>query len=382
MELFEFHIPEAAVGIIVVLLFMVFRRMARHAGKATGAVVAARSAPANSTPADVPPVAATGAPSATFTTFTTTTTTTAASQTNGELGVAEVTSVSCFGSATRAELELDAIGVPKRRVSAEVPAGLTLERGDRIYVMLDPNDDQTVSVLPPSMTGGQTLPKEGNRLDALVLGPQILRVGSKATGVVKAAESRPLANPALGARGMSKWALEFEVTPEQGWPYRADLTVTLSTPEKVQRIAHVGADVPLRYDPEDTKTIAIDSIAMGYGDPYASLANIANPLNQNATAVAPTVSAGVADGVGRSVAGALGSTGGDYRVVMIDGGPNKINAIKALRDLRPDLSLKAAKDIVESRWETNLFEGLSQPQAQAIGTMFEKVGSRVEVRLV
>jgi hypothetical protein len=30
----------------------------------------------------------------------------------------------------------------------------------------------------------------------------------------------------------------------------------------------VGADLHLRYDPLDLQTISIDSVAMGYGNPY------------------------------------------------------------------------------------------------------------------
>jgi hypothetical protein len=140
-----------------------------------------------------------------------------------------------------------------------------------VYVVLDPEDPSEVSIAPASITGVRKLPPTANRLDALVLGPQILTAGAKAKGVVKAAESIPLADPALAARGFSKWQLDIEVTPERGWPYRAELTISLSTPEKATRIARVGADVQLRYDPEHPKTIAIDSVAMGYDDPYAAL---------------------------------------------------------------------------------------------------------------
>jgi len=74
------------------------------------------------------------------------------------------------------------------------------------------------------------------------------------------------------------------------------------------------------------------------------------------------------------------ATGGDYKVVLIDGGDDKIHAIKTLREVRPDLSLKDAKDIIESRWETSLLEGVSESQAQTVRRMFEKSGAHVEVR--
>ncbi len=197
----------------------------------------------------------------------------------GELGVGEVISTSSITGSPVVSLELDAIGAPKRRVTADAIPGQSLDAGDRVYVQIDPNDRSAVTILPPSMTGGQTLPRGMNRLDALVLGPQILKAGAKAKAVVKAAEHIAMGEPVLAARGFSKWKLELEVTPERGWPYRTELTTSLSSPEKAARIAHVGAEFPVRYDPEDQKTVAIDSIALGYGDPYESIKSMVNFAN-------------------------------------------------------------------------------------------------------
>jgi hypothetical protein len=49
------------------------------------------------------------------------------------------------------------------------------------------------------------------------------------------------------------------------------LVISFTTLEKAQRAARVGAEVPIRYDPMDRQTFAIDSIAMGYGDPYEAV---------------------------------------------------------------------------------------------------------------
>ncbi len=251
------------------------------------------------------------------------------------LAVAEVLSVSSAATGTPlATLELDAIGAPKRRVTAEPAPGQSLERGQRLYVLLDPADPSTVSVAPLSMTGGQTLPEGSNRLDALVLGPQILQQGAKGKGVVKSAESTPLANPALAGRGFSKWMLTIEVTPERGWPFTAELTTSLSTPEKAARIAHAGAEVPIRYDPDDTKTIAIDSVALGYGDPYAQV---------QAMAGAPSVT---------------------VRTTIV-GGADKIEQIKMMRAMVPGMSLSAAKTMVEQAEAANLSFDQLRAQVQA-----------------
>jgi ribosomal protein L7/L12 len=277
----------------------------------------------------------------------------------GSVGVAEVLSVSSLVSGEpEATLELDAIGAPKRRVMARIPEGQTLARGDRVYVLLDPTDPSTVSIAPASMTGGQSLPQGANRLDALVLGPQILKSGARAKGVVKSAESLPMAESALAARGFSKWRLELEVTPERGWPYRAELTTSLSTPEKAARIAHAGAEVPLRYDPEDPPTIAIDSVEMGYGNPYENVMTRVSSVEPSVT-VSVT---GYAQGA----------------VVLIDTGQDKIGVIKALRDVHPGLSLNEAKNFVEGA--PSVLNGVvSDAEAEKIRQVLEAAGAIVRV---
>ncbi|QYE32949.1 ribosomal protein L7/L12 (plasmid) [Polymorphobacter sp. PAMC 29334] len=187
------------------------------------------------------------------------------------LGVGDILSVSSLTGARIATVQLDAIGEPKRRVTVDVPSAAELERGDRIYVELDPVDSSRAS-LPVSLGKGYKLPAGMSRLDAVVLGPSILLRGAEAMAVVRAANEVPLANPALGATGASKWRLDLEVSPKTGFPYQADLTITLSSAEKVARICHRGAEVPVRYDPADPKTLTIDSPAMGYAIPYDALA--------------------------------------------------------------------------------------------------------------
>jgi hypothetical protein len=87
-------------------------------------------------------------------------------------------------------------------------------------------------------------------------------------------------NPALEAKGCSKWQLVIDEKPEDGTPaYQATLVISFTNPEKALRAARVGADVPLRYDPMDRQTLAIDSIAMGYGDPYEAVRKMMLPTN-------------------------------------------------------------------------------------------------------
>ncbi len=276
------------------------------------------------------------------------------------LGVGEILSISSLATGNpEATLELDAIGAPKRRVVAPLSEGHGLTRGDRIYVLLDPSDPSVVTLAPASMTGVKVLPAGANRLDPLVLGPQLLESGAKASGIVKAAESVPMAEPALAARGFSKWRLELEVTPESGWPYRAELTISLSTPEKAARIAHAGAEVMLRYDPDDTKTVSIDSIAMGYGNPYEALSR---PMSSTRTVTISTT---------------MGSLNGKT-VLLVDAGTHLIPVINAIREASPGMSLRDAKVLAESAPQ-KLLDNLTPEQAEAIKLKLENAGATVMV---
>jgi len=199
----------------------------------------------------------------------------------GERGIATVVSVAPVpDSAQQIVLEVDGIGTPKRRVTiTQIVDGPVPAAGDRVYILVDPEDPACVALVPGSWTQGQSLPRGANRLDPLVLGPELLRKGAKASGTVLSATRQPMGNPALEGKGFSKWSLGFDVRPEDGSPtYRAEMVISLTSPEKAQRIAQVGVEVPLRYDPADPQSFAIDSIAMGYGDPYEAALKAAQSM--------------------------------------------------------------------------------------------------------
>lgn len=197
---------------------------------------------------------------------------------NGKLGVVRIISATpAAGGATTFEADVDAIGQPVRRVRfTQVVHGRAVPpAGSRTYVLIDPANPATVALVPPSVLGGRTLPAGANRLDPLVLGPQLLQAGAKASGVVQSARQMDLAEPQLAAQGITKWELSLAVTPADGTPaYTAPLTISLLNQERVARIAHAGAEVPLRYDAQDLNTISIDSVALGYPDPYADLQKV------------------------------------------------------------------------------------------------------------
>jgi large subunit ribosomal protein L7/L12 len=68
----------------------------------------------------------------------------------------------------------------------------------------------------------------------------------------------------------------------------------------------------------------------------------------------------------------------EFTVVLTDIGGNKINTIKAVREVT-SLGLKEAKDLVESAPKT-LKEGVSKDEAAAIKKKFEEAGAKVEIK--
>ena len=61
-----------------------------------------------------------------------------------------------------------------------------------------------------------------------------------------------------------------------------------------------------------------------------------------------------------------------------EAGSNKINVIKAVREVNSSLGLKEAKDLVENLGV--LKESVSKDEAAAIKKKFEEIGAKVEVK--
>lgn len=90
---------------------------------------------------------------------------------------------------------------------------------------------------------------------------------------------------------------------------------------------------------------------------------------------APTVVAGAGVAVG---AGAAAEEKTEFNVVLVDGGANKINAIKAVRELT-GLGLKEAKEAVEQTPYT-IKEGANKEDAEAMKKKLEEAGAKVEIK--
>ena len=93
-----------------------------------------------------------------------------------------------------------------------------------------------------------------------------------------------------------------------------------------------------------------------------------------AAAAAPVVMA--AGAVAGGAAAAEEKT--EFTVVLTDVGPNKINVIKAVREVT-SLGLKEAKDLVDGAPKP-IKEGVSKEEAETIKKKFTEAGATVEVK--
>jgi large subunit ribosomal protein L7/L12 len=98
-------------------------------------------------------------------------------------------------------------------------------------------------------------------------------------------------------------------------------------------------------------------------------------LGVSAAAAAPVVVAGGAAGAGAAAPAAEEKT--EFQVILKDAGANKINTIKAVREVT-SLGLKEAKDLVDGAPKP-LKENATKEEAEAIKKKFEGVAT-VEVK--
>jgi large subunit ribosomal protein L7/L12 len=69
----------------------------------------------------------------------------------------------------------------------------------------------------------------------------------------------------------------------------------------------------------------------------------------------------------------------EFTVVLTAGGDKKINVIKEVRGVRPDLGLKEAKDLVEGAPQ-NVVENVSKQQAEEVKKKLEEAGATVQIK--
>ena len=98
-------------------------------------------------------------------------------------------------------------------------------------------------------------------------------------------------------------------------------------------------------------------------------------LGVSAAAAAPVM---VAGGGGAAAGAAPAEEKTEFTVILKDVGANKINVIKAVREVT-SLGLKEAKDLVDGAPKT-VKEGVSKEEAETIKKKFADAGAAVEVK--
>ncbi|GIU73424.1 MAG: 50S ribosomal protein L7/L12 [Bryobacteraceae bacterium] len=98
-------------------------------------------------------------------------------------------------------------------------------------------------------------------------------------------------------------------------------------------------------------------------------------LGVSAAAAAVAVAAPAA---GAAAAAAPAEEKTEFNVILTSAGSNKINVIKAVREVT-NLGLKEAKDLVESAPKP-IKEGVSKEEAEAIKKKFVEAGATVEIQ--
>jgi len=126
----------------------------------------------------------------------------------------------------------------------------------------------------------------------------------------------------------------------------------------------------------DLQALEEQIVGLSLLDAAALVKKLEERLGVSAAAAAPVMIAG---GGGAAAAGAApAEEKTEFTVVLKEVGANKINVIKAVREVT-SLGLKEAKDLVDGAPKT-VKEGVSKEEAENIKKKFTEAGATVEVK--
>src|SRR6201982_3934803 len=126
----------------------------------------------------------------------------------------------------------------------------------------------------------------------------------------------------------------------------------------------------------DLQQLEEQIVGLSLLDAAALVKKLEERLGVSAAAAAPVMVAGGGAGAGAAAAPAEEKT--EFTVVLKDVGANKINVIKAVREVT-SLGLKEAKDLVDGASKT-VKEGVSKEEAETIKKKFSDAGAVVELK--
>jgi len=125
----------------------------------------------------------------------------------------------------------------------------------------------------------------------------------------------------------------------------------------------------------DIQALEDQIVGLSLLDAAALVKKLEERLGVSAAAAAPVMMAG---GGAAGAAPAAAEEKTEFAVVLTAVGANKINVIKAVREVT-SLGLKEAKDLVDGAPKT-VKEGVSKEEAETIKKKFTDAGATVEVK--
>jgi len=124
----------------------------------------------------------------------------------------------------------------------------------------------------------------------------------------------------------------------------------------------------------DLQQLEEQIVGLSLLDAAALVKRLEEKLGVSAAAAAPVMVAGG----GGAAAAAAAEEKTEFAVVLTAVGANKINVIKAVREVT-SLGLKEAKDLVDGAPKT-IKEGVNKDEAETIKKKFTEAGATVEVK--
>ena len=126
----------------------------------------------------------------------------------------------------------------------------------------------------------------------------------------------------------------------------------------------------------DLQTLEEQIVGLSLLDAAQLVKKLEERLGVSAAAAAPVMVQGAGAGGGTAAAPAEEKT--EFTVVLKEVGANKINVIKAVREVT-SLGLKEAKDLVDGAPKP-IKEGVGKEEAETIRKKFTDAGATVEVK--
>src|SRR5512140_784181 len=126
----------------------------------------------------------------------------------------------------------------------------------------------------------------------------------------------------------------------------------------------------------DLQTLEDQIVGLSLLDAAQLVKKLEERLGVSAAAAAPVMMAGGAGAGAAAAAPAEEKT--EFSVILKEVGANKINVIKAVREVT-SLGLKEAKDLVDGAPKP-IKEGVSKEEAATIEKKFKDAGAKVEIK--